>query len=326
MGANTGISIADMTNIFVMMIVLICFFIMLMLLLRNMAIVGVVGEGDIMGRMPWANMAAPRPPRLLMQRVHIPFTFKLIDPGAISYSEVLCGVSSRVRYVRACWWGAPVRELHAALCAPLQRTLYTDHLTRHCNHHTPLVRSGCHGERNVSLGLDAPLVLGAPPRACYPLVVLLARYQEDTHHLRPDDTVALVSVVHIRDDSCPLPSTILAQYLKQANGQLSCLKRLYVSGEMGCEEDNTYAAQDGGALCCVCAAQTLSRALLPCRHACLCASCFPKVDKCPICRSGIESYFCIRAEEERCEEVPAPRKHRWLLTWNDRLIDFLGYH
>ncbi|KAJ4437556.1 hypothetical protein ANN_17701, partial [Periplaneta americana] len=37
--------------------------------------------------------------------------------------------------------------------------------------------------------------------------------------------VALVNVVHIKDSVCTLPTSILAQYLKQANGQLSCLKR-----------------------------------------------------------------------------------------------------
>lgn len=40
--------------------------------------------------------------------------------------------------------------------------------------------------------------------------------------------VALVNVVHIKDPVCTLPTSILAQYLKQANGQLSCLKvRIY---------------------------------------------------------------------------------------------------
>lgn len=36
--------------------------------------------------------------------------------------------------------------------------------------------------------------------------------------------VALINVVHIKDAVCTLPTSILAQYLKQANGQLSCLK------------------------------------------------------------------------------------------------------
>ena len=33
-----------------------------------------------------------------------------------------------------------------------------------------------------------------------------------------------MNVVHIKDSVCTLPTSILAQYLKQANGQLSCLK------------------------------------------------------------------------------------------------------
>lgn len=36
--------------------------------------------------------------------------------------------------------------------------------------------------------------------------------------------VALINVVHIKDSVCTLPTSVLAQYLKQANGQLSCLK------------------------------------------------------------------------------------------------------
>lgn len=33
-----------------------------------------------------------------------------------------------------------------------------------------------------------------------------------------------MNVVHLRDPVCPLPTSILAQYLKQSSGQLSCLK------------------------------------------------------------------------------------------------------
>lgn len=36
--------------------------------------------------------------------------------------------------------------------------------------------------------------------------------------------VVLVNVVHLRDPVCPLPTSVLAQYLKQSSGQLSCLK------------------------------------------------------------------------------------------------------
>ena len=71
-----------------------------------------------------------------------------------------------------------------------------------------------------------------------------------------------------------------------------------------------------------------------CRHTCICASCFGKLDRCPMCRSPIKSYFCIRGEEYMPPEKEVnPCKHRrathgpshWLHDWNDRLTDFLGF-
>jgi len=104
-------------------------------------------------------------------------------------------------------------------------------------------RKGPHSDKTITMHLPSPdsLDLGTPPRLCYPLVIFLIRDDTDTPH--PDETVtfhkklaydndliltklqvALINVVHIKDSVCTLPTSILAQYLKQANGQLSCLK------------------------------------------------------------------------------------------------------
>lgn len=94
---------------------------------------------------------------------------------------------------------------------------------------------------------------------------------------------------------CSLPTSILAQYLKQANGQLSCLKQLYLAtGNPGgyedsqipmavaepinsdpgsmrptllcpSNEDSAVWNSSGEQLCVVCQYFPLSRALLPCR-------------------------------------------------------------
>ncbi|XP_053613441.1 cell growth regulator with RING finger domain protein 1-like [Plodia interpunctella] len=298
---STGLTLADLPNIFIMIGALVALFVMLIILLRNMEVIGIVGEGreDAWGR-------AMHPPRLLMQRVHIPFTFKLKENEPLGYSGVSCVVSSTVRYWHACWWGAPVKGLHRTLWRPLPDILASTQLS--------FTASNPHDEKEMRLSTDEPLQLGAPPRNCYPLVVILARDQRDTAELRPDETVALVTVVHIKDEQCPLPSGILAQYLKQANGNLTCLKQLYVTGEA--EEE--YGVRAPLALCCVCAARPLSRALLPCRHACLCAGCLYKLDKCPICRSPITSYFCIRNDDEM-ELKPQT-------VFNRRLFNLFHYH
>lgn len=68
------------------------------------------------------------------------------------------------------------------------------------------------------------------------------------------------------------------------------------------------------------------------RHTCICASCFDKLDRCPMCRGPIKSYFCIRGEEYMPMEHDAKNHHtahgaiyNWLDSWNDRLTDFLGF-
>ncbi len=43
--------------------------------------------------------------------------------------------------------------------------------------------------------------------------------------------------------------------------------------------------------CIICHVEQMSLVFLPCRHACVCDTCFLKLDKCPMCRSGIDSYF-----------------------------------
>ncbi|VVC88570.1 unnamed protein product [Leptidea sinapis] len=231
---STGLTLADLPNIFIMIGALIALFVMLVILLRNMEVIGIVGEGR--------DDAWPRsmhPPRLLMQRVHIPFTFKLQDNEPIGYNGVRCSMSSTVRYWHASWWGAPVRELHQTLWGTLPEILSSTHLS--------FTSCEPHEESVLSLSSEEPLQLGPPPRNCYPLVV------------------ALISIVHIKDDQCPLPSGVIAQYLKQANGHFGSVRDL---------SDMSEGFRAGGeALCCVCASAPLSRALLPCRHACLCASC-----------------------------------------------------
>ncbi|CAH1981179.1 unnamed protein product, partial [Acanthoscelides obtectus] len=170
--------------------------------------------------------------------------------------------------------------------------------------------------------------------------------------------VALINVVHIKDKVCTLPTSILAQYLKQANGQLSCLKQLYLAtGNPGgyeegqiplavaepveggpssveptlvcrTNEDSTFWNTSGEQLCVVCQYFPLSRALLPCRHTCICASCFDKLDRCPMCRGPIKSYFCIRGEEYMPKASSQSQRtplFRWLYSWDDRVTDFLGF-
>lgn len=370
------VSVAELSNIFSVLAVLICFCGVFLFIMRNMIVLRVHGDELMFGSSGSVMAHSPRIPQMEMMKVHIPFTFKLHESFKSTYAEVECEVSSQVEYSLQAMWGVSIRELHLALWKPWsnlrEASLNGTLLQSHAQYLTPPQTRQSHGEETLRLSLPAPeLELGTPPRLCYPLVIFLTRRDNGDPH--PDETVALVNVVHIKDNVCTLPTSILAQYLKQANGQLSCLKQLYlatgnstnydegeVSSGLGpalalAEPCNNNGSSTRGALvasgnsdsegsfwntageqlCVVCQYFPLSRALLPCRHTCICASCFCKLDRCPMCRSPIKSYFCIRGEEympiEKDSNSCCKQRQQshgpthWLHDWNDRLTDFLGF-
>ena len=57
-------------------------------------------------------------------------------------------------------------------------------------------------------------------------------------------------------------------------------------------------------LCIICHACPVTRALLPCRHQCICGACFPRTKLCPICRKLITS--CLVIADETNLPLPIP--------------------
>jgi hypothetical protein len=81
-------------------------------------------------------------------------------------------------------------------------------------------------------------------------------------------------------------------------------------------------------VCIICQVNDVNKAFLPCRHACICDRCFEKVDKCPMCRGYIYSYFNLSDEVEQSlenvEEEGGENEH-WFYRWNNRLNQYLGF-
>lgn len=345
------VSAAEFSNFFSIFATLICFIGMVFFLMKNInLLVFRLHEDIVFGN----GMHQRRIPRMKMMKITIPFILKL-DESSKSSDSINCTITSQITYTIRAFWGVSIRELHMFLWKPwslIQKSVITgDMLSGYYQLRGLELTNDPHKEKVFSLSFPKPpLDLGTPPRLCYPLVIFIVRNDSQVT-LHPDETVALVNVVHIRDSVCTLPTSILAQYLKQANGQLSCLKQLYlaVGNNLNGDETTTtgtnahtnsvaptYDKEDvsvwavaGEQLCVVCQYYPLSRALLPCRHTCICSVCFEKLDRCPMCRSPFNSYFTIRNEDyspgESLPQDLKPSLLNWLLNWNDRLNNFLGY-
>lgn len=82
--------------------------------------------------------------------------------------------------------------------------------------------------------------------------------------------------------------------------------------------------------CIVCQNQPLNCVLLPCRHTCVCRMCFEKLDRCPMCRSHIESFFILTKEDDipaasvPVEPLPMDLYSRFE-RFSRRLNEFLGF-
>ena len=82
-------------------------------------------------------------------------------------------------------------------------------------------------------------------------------------------------------------------------------------------------------LCVVCQNAPVFYTLLQCRHACVCFTCIKLLDKCPMCRGFIDSYFRLDAGpdpviSDSVEGVVGPRVP-WWEALNNRLNHLLGF-
>ena len=92
---------------------------------------------------------------------------------------------------------------------------------------------------------------------------------------------------------------------------------------------NSDVLKDESNLCVVCQNSPIFYTLLLCRHACVCHSCIKLLDRCPMCRGFIDSYF-------RLGDVPDPPltendgtggapRLPWWEALNNRLNHMLGF-
>ncbi|KAH3848003.1 hypothetical protein DPMN_090339 [Dreissena polymorpha] len=81
--------------------------------------------------------------------------------------------------------------------------------------------------------------------------------------------------------------------------------------------------------CCVCQTLPVFYTLLPCRHACVCRSCVKLLDRCPICRGYIDSYFRVAGRNSASEtELQSNQEENNMTRWqafNNWFNDMFGF-
>uniref|UniRef100_A0A0P4W4D9 RING-type domain-containing protein n=1 Tax=Scylla olivacea TaxID=85551 RepID=A0A0P4W4D9_SCYOL len=295
---------AEISNIFSAVGVVICFICMVIFIMRV--------QGDMFGTSV-VHVAQPPIAQMAYQKVEVPFSVGLHMAQDASFSDVQIKVRSQVNYALRSFWGVPSERLHMLLAAPW--TGFFLHLMEEPSVGAEVVdeilredvTESAESVKHISLAPDAPdLSLGSSPRRKYPLVVCVTRC--DASQETDDSRVgALIAIIHIKDGECQVPTCILHQYLKQYSGQLTKLEALYTQSSTTTTRESTRPEENTGEdeeedipleeACVVCQIKRTTRALLPCRHVCVCDSCCSRLDNCPMCRTRILAYFLVAPED-----------------------------
>ncbi|XP_067119780.1 cell growth regulator with RING finger domain protein 1-like [Centruroides vittatus] len=275
------------------------------------------------------NLRSAKP----MVCVNNPFFIQFHDIQNLSLSDVSLNVSVQVKCLLQAFWGVTFDSYFLSLpWNILKETLINgDNLNISCISRSEVKHLDICQNFVIHLSPFEEISehdLGEIPRIKYPLMVILVRESELSEDEDPNTVIGMISIMHIKDSICRMESRLIAQYLKQANGQTCSLKQLYMSSEMTYNTSNQCEVIDSS--CVICQVLPVTRALLPCRHTCVCHRCFSRLDKCPICRSMIQSYFCIQNENYPIPSDEVELKHpltisqRWE-NFNDRLNAWLGF-
>ncbi|KAI9551007.1 hypothetical protein GHT06_005693 [Daphnia sinensis] len=146
--------------------------------------------------------------------------------------------------------------------------------------------------------LSKPFLIQSPisqwPRLTYAFVTFHIR--TDVERIGDEEPAAIITIIHIPDRYCNAPATTLCQYLKFKGGRVLNLKPLYSQEKnysTSEDESSRRFLKEGNDNCIICWNLPPTHVLLPCRHACLCANCFKRVENCPICRSRVLSFFVM---------------------------------
>lgn len=292
-----------------------------------------------------------RSPQISMTRVHVPFTLSL-SPESCRHENnihtVSLSLSSTCDYSIGYFWAVPISTFYKILQAPWATFYQAFHdcdssLLAGAHSQARSVSRSPHDRRDSVVQSPGRMELGQAPREVYPLVVVMVRSGSQLA-AQPGQVTALVNIIHLKDDTCPIPSQVLSVYIRQGPS-LTLLRQMFLSdgensdtesAEESETEDSPGLGSGGGvrARCVVCQVERVNRVALPCRHAASCQHCFDRLQaRCPMCRGLITSYFKLFPDAEvspepetQPQETDGPRRgwRTWWRRYNDWVNNVQG--
>ncbi|OTF82568.1 cytochrome b-c1 complex subunit Rieske, mitochondrial-like protein [Euroglyphus maynei] len=232
------------------------------------------------------------------QRLRNPFLLK-IDSESLKVDNYTDGITLNIVCECSFWlfsfWAVKIKEFHEKLAYDwltirnllIDNKFNQDHFAYYSN--DPELYQNEYSK--IIHKINAPdqfdsKFFTSNPRDRYPLaIILLLNDRELEEQLHNNDIVMMASIIHLKDSLVPLSSSVIGQYIKRKSGIVLNLQDLYICSEQSNEDHMPN--------CIICLDNHITRAILPCRHACVCSNCFDQINTCPLCRSPIQNFIMI---------------------------------
>ncbi|XP_066988818.1 cell growth regulator with RING finger domain protein 1-like isoform X4 [Macrobrachium rosenbergii] len=295
------ITAAEISSLFSALGVIVCLICMVVFISR------VNGE-DFFGTSV-VHVAQPPVAQVSVQKVAVPFSLELHRPEEIKFSDVHLKIRSDVSYTFRSYWGVMQDHLHSLMGGPWSG-FYLD-LIENSPLNAEIINEPerCDASdgafiyktlnQNVS---PSSLSLGSSPRKKYPLVVCMVRQDSSGEEVDPSN-VALYT---------------------QGNNSSSNWEP---TGDATDDDKGNYNIDNDDIpieeACVVCQTNRITRALLPCRHVCVCSMCFNRLETCPMCRARFQAYFLVAPEDEELDDLDEPIREESRSRWQ-RMYDTLN--
>ncbi|XP_072031359.1 cell growth regulator with RING finger domain protein 1-like [Amphiura filiformis] len=256
-------------------------------------------------------------PEVPMMGIQLPFTLQIKEAENASFTS---GMRIQLKTEHTCmlqvFWGVHCATLQQALQGnPLQLVQQANVLLQGkciAENDSLWFEEGSDEELLVRPPVDADqLNLGPPPRTQYPLCLIIKSRESLLTQNQPA-VIGSIMIIHIPDTILREKCHIISHILVTNKGHAHDLQTMYMAADSNDPSPETPSAEESTPAnltnrfssdaeevprdCTVCQNAPISRVILPCRHACICTSCFPLVTRCPMCRGVIHSFFSLSTD------------------------------
>jgi len=221
---------------------------------------------------------------LPVDRIESPYRFNIEEDRSTLTDGVYINLHTQIRCQLHAYWFVNIQKFYSELDSnDFRLSLFENRFLKNNCVHDEIFYFDNPGDYTKHIQFsDAEnyLINKNETRREYPFVLLLHSFI-DENSKEFFQLPIQVATLHVKSISTDPPTRYIIRISKLSDGRSLILQDIFTP--------STTISDDSA--CAICLTERVTRVLLPCKHACICENCFNLIDKCPICKGRVISYF-----------------------------------